>query len=435
MSNWFYIDANGQYQGPVDNRQLKSLAINGIITPETILITDNGKKGAAGKLRGLFDAPAAPIHVAAPPVNQAVPSGMPNLNILSLIEISIVEVRGKDVSMMRHETDGGKSIVKIVTDDANLGVSAERAFINQKFPGCEIVNQSLTEIAINGEPTFCDVITARTETDTWGIVFDISSFFASTDDTDDVDHPLPGGGRAVASLVWGIISLIVLIGSPLLTLIFSIIGLISGILGLKSRRRGIAIAGICVSAVAMLLVILFMMPAIQMAREAARRMQCANHQRQIMLALHTFHDTHGAFPPLHTVDDEGNPLHSWRVLILPFIEQHALYDAIMSSGAIHEPWDSEINKQFHDKMPNIFRCPSNPRTGCCYSVIAREGFVPATKAGERTGLHMGNIPDGVSNTLAIVEVKEPFNWMDPTADITLDELARGINVSGGACWQ
>ena len=162
--------------------------------------------------------------------------------------------------------------------------------------------------------------------------------------------------------------------------------------------------------------IALLLPAVQAAREAARRMQCSNNIKQIVLALHCYHDVHNALPPLYTVDANGKPLHSWRVLILPYIEQSALYEAIR----LDEPWDSEHNKQFHSMNIPGYRCPSNGSGYapgmCAYSAIAGEGFVPAT------GLDFGAFRDGLSNTLAIVEVREAFNWMDPTADVTLDEL-------------
>ena len=174
-----------------------------------------------------------------------------------------------------------------------------------------------------------------------------------------------------------------------------------------------------------------LLPAVQAAREAARRMQCTNNLKQIVLALHTYHDANGAFPPLYTVDASGKPLHSWRVLILPFIEQQALYKQIR----LDEPWDSEYNKQFHDTVIPTYACLRNELRGqgknCNYSGIAGEGFVPATKENVWAGIDIGRILDGTSNTLAVVEVREPFCWMDPTADITLDELAKGINTPDG----
>jgi prepilin-type processing-associated H-X9-DG protein len=169
-----------------------------------------------------------------------------------------------------------------------------------------------------------------------------------------------------------------------------------------------------------------LLPAVQAAREAARRMQCSNHIKQIVLALHNYHDVHGALPPLYTVDANGRPLHSWRVLILPFIEQMALYQQIR----LDEPWDSEHNSQFHNMNIPIFRCPSNPQGGTSYVAIAGEVFVPATAAGRATGLGFQHITDGTSNTLAIVEVNDTFNWMAPMGNITLDELVEGFGRGG-----
>jgi hypothetical protein len=175
--------------------------------------------------------------------------------------------------------------------------------------------------------------------------------------------------------------------------------------------------------------IALLLPAVQSAREAARRMQCTNNLKQIVLALHNHHDVYMAFPPLYTVDKNGKPLHSWRVLILPFIEQNELYKKIR----LDEPWDSEYNKQFHNVRIPIFTCPSCSQVtdgkSCCYSVIAGEAFIPQKKAdgNKNVGTGFSGISDGTSNTLALVEVKEPFCWMDPTADITLADLEKGIN--------
>jgi len=66
-------------------------------------------------------------------------------------------------------------------------------------------------------------------------------------------------------------------------------------------------------------IVVFLGPAVIAAREAARRMQCTCHLKGLGLAFHTYHDAYGSFPPAYTVDADGRPLHSWRVLILPFI--------------------------------------------------------------------------------------------------------------------
>ena len=61
------------------------------------------------------------------------------------------------------------------------------------------------------------------------------------------------------------------------------------------------------------------------AREPARRANCSGHLSQLALALHNYVSVHGVLPPAHIDDENGRPMHSWRVLILPFIEEQALY--------------------------------------------------------------------------------------------------------------
>jgi hypothetical protein len=60
-------------------------------------------------------------------------------------------------------------------------------------------------------------------------------------------------------------------------------------------------------------------------REASRRSQCMNNLKQILIALQNYHDVYGEFPPACIRDKDGKPMHSWRVLLLPFLEQEALY--------------------------------------------------------------------------------------------------------------
>jgi len=155
--------------------------------------------------------------------------------------------------------------------------------------------------------------------------------------------------------------------------------------------------------------------------EAAKQKQCSNNLQWIVLALHNYRDVNNELPPLYTVDNTGKPLHSWRVLILPYLEHAELYDKIR----LDEPWDSEHNKQFYNRMPPIYQCPSNPGKGCCY--VAVEGILTP-----RIGTSLASFSGGSSNTLALVEVRESFNWMDPEADIALSELEKGINAGGQA---
>ena len=77
-----------------------------------------------------------------------------------------------------------------------------------------------------------------------------------------------------------------------------------------------------------LLLVGLLVPATRSAGPAARRAQCVNNLKQIALALSQYEQTYQALPPAYTVDAKGKPLHSWRTLILPFLEQSELYKKI-----------------------------------------------------------------------------------------------------------
>jgi hypothetical protein len=93
--------------------------------------------------------------------------------------------------------------------------------------------------------------------------------------------------------------------------------------------------------------IAFLLPAVRSARGAAYRSHCSSNLKQIALALHNYHDTFGAFPPAYVADESGKPMHSWRVLILPFLESSPLYDKYR----FDEPWDGPNNRQLLKHMP------------------------------------------------------------------------------------
>lgn len=91
--------------------------------------------------------------------------------------------------------------------------------------------------------------------------------------------------------------------------------------------------------VVMLVIVGLLLPATRRARPAVYRMHCSNNLKQISLALHNYEETYRSFPPAWTVDENGNRLHSWRTMILPYLEQKPLYDSIDLS----KPWDDPAN--------------------------------------------------------------------------------------------
>lgn len=163
-----------------------------------------------------------------------------------------------------------------------------------------------------------------------------------------------------------------------------------------------------------------LLPAVQAARESARRMQCSNNLKQIALALHNYHDVNGSFPPAYTVDANGKPLHSWRTLILPYIGQEGLYRQI----DLDEPWDSPKNQAFNKiQLPN-YHCASDPNAVDC-SYVAIVG--PNSVFQGPTATQIPMITDGTSNTIMIVEVRGNHkSWMEP-ADLDATTMQYKVN--------
>ena len=86
---------------------------------------------------------------------------------------------------------------------------------------------------------------------------------------------------------------------------------------------------------------------------------CLHNLQHIVLALHNYHLVHGCFPPAYVVDKQGKPMHSWRVLILPYMDQDALYKMYDFT----EPWDSPKNRKLAGLRPPEYTCPSDPSEG------------------------------------------------------------------------
>jgi type II secretory pathway pseudopilin PulG len=159
--------------------------------------------------------------------------------------------------------------------------------------------------------------------------------------------------------------------------------------------------------VAILVVLIaLLLPNVRVAREAARRSQCSNNLKQIGIALHNYTDTFGALPPAYTVDADGNRLHSWRTLILPYLEQQTLYDSIDLS----KPWDDPANAQAAKTRVNAYQCPSAPHSQELTTYLAV--VTPESCLGPEPR-KLADITDG--DTLMVVEVhsKQAVPWMAP----------------------
>ncbi|MEW4562750.1 DUF1559 domain-containing protein [Bremerella sp. JC770] len=194
------------------------------------------------------------------------------------------------------------------------------------------------------------------------------------------------------------------------------------------NRHGFTLVELLVVIAIIGVLIALLLPAVQQAREAARRMQCTNHQKQIGLALHNYHDTHGCFPPAtfvntshYTAEGHSNKMrYGWMHVLLPFVEQKNVYDVFMDE--VHGPsgvyaWQTSVR----DNVIEGFLCPSDPNGGKIvnndYGFAGNYLVVHGKDGLHNLGLEMDGImhprsktkfkdvTDGTSNTTMLSEIK------------------------------
>ena len=172
-------------------------------------------------------------------------------------------------------------------------------------------------------------------------------------------------------------------------------------------------------------------PSFKPSREAFRRNTCTGNMKQIALAMLIYERRHGALPPAFSVDENGRPLHSWRVLLLPYLGDDSPAE-LYAQIRLDEPWDSEHNRQFHARNLDIYRCPSADKNDgeTSYSVIVGDELLFDKEGRERllTGLKR--------HVVLLTERKEGVCWMRPDAEISQQaaesDLINGSDTSIGS---
>jgi hypothetical protein len=175
--------------------------------------------------------------------------------------------------------------------------------------------------------------------------------------------------------------------------------------------------------------------AVQQAREAARRSSCNCNLKQLGLAVANYHEDYGCFPPAWVADSQGRPIHSWRVLILPYLGEAPLY----AKYRFDEPWDGPSNIKLLEEIPPVYKCPSHvPRSPGVAALWASFGPLACSTAGTVSsaaqrrctnyaavlGVHcvfrgagpvdITDITDGTSQTVMIGEITDAeILWTKP----------------------
>ncbi len=151
-----------------------------------------------------------------------------------------------------------------------------------------------------------------------------------------------------------------------------------------------------------------LLPAVQAAREAARRSQSTNNMKQIGLALHNYIDTYGELPPAVVRDENGNALYSGRVLLLPFLEQAAVFNSFDKSKA----WDAPENSHMKAVRIPTFEDPSSPSNSPRTDYFFITG--PSAMFEDGKAIRFRDVTDGLSNTVWLIEGNQgPVHWAEP----------------------
>lgn len=168
-----------------------------------------------------------------------------------------------------------------------------------------------------------------------------------------------------------------------------------------------------------------MLPAVTAARAAAYRAQSVNNMKYIGLAMHNYANTDGRFPPAVGYKPGSKVPFSWRVAILPYLDQQ---NELYKQYDFNEPWDGPNNRKLLDRMPQVYARPGDqPDTRhAAYFVLTGPdtAFPP-----DGPGVKLVDITDGTSNTIMTVEAKRDIPWTKPE-DIPYD-AAKPVPELGG----
>ncbi len=181
----------------------------------------------------------------------------------------------------------------------------------------------------------------------------------------------------------------------------------------------------CLLGAGMLVGLLFALvfPAISAARQSAQKTQSASNMKLIAAAMLSYEADHGCFPPAYIADENGKPMHSWRVLLLPYLG----YDHVRDQYDFNQPWDSPQNMGVRYMMPAEYACPADPDAKLQYEtsyvvIVGEKTMFPGEDCTTQD-----DIADGTAYTIILAQTPScGICWLEPK-DLNADRMRFEIN--------
>ena len=145
------------------------------------------------------------------------------------------------------------------------------------------------------------------------------------------------------------------------------------------------------------------------ARQASLTSATQGPLNQVLMALHNYHAQHGSLPPAFIADKNGKPMHSWRVLILPYLDDN---NGVYQAYRFDEPWNSPHNLSLADSMPRSFLARTEPASRRNTNIVVIVG--PDTAFPGANATKFDDFKDGMGNTILVTEIADSdICWLEP----------------------
>jgi hypothetical protein len=217
-----------------------------------------------------------------------------------------------------------------------------------------------------------------------------------------------------------------LIGLLIFSEVVAALAMLVTVFRLWRQGNAVSAATVLGGLIGLALLVAMLLPAVPSAREAARRMQCGNNMKQIILGIHNYHDEYGFLPS--AVSTSSNEVEtSWRVFLLPYLELTSLFEQYDQS----QVWDEEANSRVSRQNPLGLTCPSNPVEK---DDVDRYYTAYAMPLGSSTALSRSetrSLPSSATGSMiAIVEAcGRNIVWTNPR-DVDVSVIPVGVNRPG-----